>query len=39
MLLWNLVERSWKAAAASRGDFCFTLEGIYGFWAAVYYHR
>jgi hypothetical protein len=31
MLLWNLVEISWKASAASRGDFYFTLEGIYGF--------
>jgi hypothetical protein len=39
MLLWNLVERNWKPSAASRGDFYFTLEGIYGFWAAVCYHR
>jgi hypothetical protein len=33
------MERSWKAAAASRSDFYSSLEGIYGFWAAIRYHR
>jgi hypothetical protein len=28
------MERSWKAAAASRSDFYSNLEGIYGFGAA-----
>jgi len=28
-----------ESSGGEQGDFYFTLEGIYGFWAAVCYHR